>query len=68
MIKRQILLARFNVAIGTWNEYMRRFSDSTITRKGMCISFEGSEEDFDELHDKLTENESNAKVIGIYLA
>ncbi len=66
MITRSILLARFNVSINTWESMTQRFSDSKIVRLGRCIKFEGTEEDFDKLTDKLYEDESNFKVIGIY--
>ncbi len=66
MIKRNILLARFGITLNTWNTFTERYSDSKIVRLGRCIQFEGSEEDFEKLHDKLLENESNTKVIGIY--
>ena len=65
-IKRSILLTRFNVTINTWNNITRRFSDSSILRSGRCIKFEGTEEAFDDLLDKLYEDESNFKVIGVY--
>lgn len=68
MIKRSILLAQFNVTINTWNSMTARFSDSKIIRQGRCISFKGSQEDFDKLTDKLYEDESNFKVLGIYEA
>ena len=66
MIKRIILLSRFSVSLNTWNEMTQRYSDSKIVRKGSSISFEGSENDFDKLHDRLLKDESNMKVIGIY--
>ena len=66
MIKRSILLARFNVSINTWDKMTKRFSDCNIVRKGSCILFEGAEPDFDKLHDRLLVDESNMKIIGIY--
>ena len=66
IIKRVILLARFNISLNTWNEFTERHSDSQIVRLGRSITFEGTAKDFDKLHDKLIANESNSKIIGIY--
>jgi hypothetical protein len=66
MINKTILLASYNVTMNTWNKLTQRYSDSTIIRKGRCISFSGTEEEFEKLHDELLEDESNFKVIGVY--
>jgi hypothetical protein len=68
MKKYNILLSRFSISLNTWNTMTQRYSDCKIVRKGSCISFEGSDEDFDKLHDRLTKDESNMKIIGIYPA
>jgi len=66
IIKRSILLTVFSCTMNTWNDMTQRYSDSKILRKGMCITFEGKESDFDNLLDQLYADESNMKVIGIY--
>lgn len=66
MIKRAILLKRFGITQNVWSEFTERFTESKIIRLGRCIRFEGTQEDFDKLHDKLIANESHSKIIGIY--
>ena len=66
MIKRAILLARFGISQTTWSEFIEKFDESRVIRKGRVIEFKGTVEDFDKLHDKLIANESNSKIIGIY--
>jgi len=65
-VKYSILLKSFSITINTWNSMTRRFSDSTIDRRGRVIQFEGTEKEFDELMYSLYEDESNFKVIGIF--
>jgi len=66
MIKRAILLTRFGISQRTWSEFLEKFDESKVIRLGRVIEFEGTEADFDKLHDKLIANESNSKIIGIY--
>jgi hypothetical protein len=66
MIKREILMTVNNWTINTWDKFTQRFSNSKVWNRGRCIRFEGTQEEFDVLHDKLIQDESNGKVIGIY--
>tara|TARA_R110002051_G_C8478989_1_gene461330 strand:+ start:35 stop:247 length:213 start_codon:yes stop_codon:yes gene_type:complete len=65
-VKFIILLKSFSVTINTWNSITRRFSDSTIDRSGRCVQFEGTENSFNQLMDRLYADESNFKIIGVY--
>jgi hypothetical protein len=68
MIKRSILLKSFTITNGTWNRLTQRFSDCELSKSGRCIQFEGTENAFNALLDRLHSNESNYKVIGVYEA
>lgn len=65
-IKRKVLLKCFNYTQNDWDQTIRRFVESKIIRRGLIISFEGTEDQFNSLLDELYNNESNSKVIGIY--
>lgn len=65
IVKYEILLKQYDWTYNTWNALTERYSDSKVWNKGKCIRFEGTEEEFDDLYDKILENKNN-KVIGVY--
>jgi hypothetical protein len=66
IIKREILMTRNGWTIDTWDKHKGTLYSSKVWNHGRCIRFEGTQEEFYVLHDKLIQDESNGKVIGIY--
>ena len=66
IMKYDILLKVYNFTINQWSEITERYSNSTVVRKGRCISFEGTQQDFDSLYDQLNKDQSKCKIIGVY--
>jgi hypothetical protein len=66
IIKREILMTRNGWTIDTWDKHKGTLYSSKVWNRGRCIRFKGTQEEFDVLHDKLIQDESNGKVIGIY--
>ena len=66
IVRYEILMRRYNWTINTWNNFMERYSDCTVWSRGGVIRFEGTEEQFDILYDKLIEDDTNAKVIDFF--
>lgn len=65
--KYSILLKIYNVTSNSWNDMTERYSDCKVLRQGKCISFEGTEEEFDKFYDELLDySQENLKVIGVY--
>jgi hypothetical protein len=66
IMKYDILLKVYGFTINQWDAMTERYSNSKVVRKGRCISFEGTQQDFDSLYDRLNRDQSKCKIIGVY--
>lgn len=65
-IKRILLMRNFSYTQINWSKFLQRFESGAVIKRSSEIHFEGTEKQFDELHDMLISDESNSKIIGIY--
>lgn len=66
IVKYDILLSVYNFTQNAWDSMTERFSNSKAIRKGRCIQFIGTEEEFESLYDQLNKDQSKCKIIGVY--